>query len=1127
MARRRLLSALGPHPAGWAHLVRLLGLGKTGSRAAHVPGSRGSTLIGLLPGGRGRRRAGADGAAAEALLAAADLLRDRGECRQAAAAYAEAVALLPHRTDLRVQLGNMLKDSGQLAEAAAAYGEALTQAPRDADIHLQLGHALKLQGELEAAAQAYAQAAALGRSSADAERELALLRAPTEPAPDPAPAPDFEAALAGADALRDAGQASAAAEVYRRALALAPHRTDLLIQLGNMLKDAGRYADALATYGLAATARPGDADLWLQYGRAFEFAAQTEQAIAAYQTALQLDPSLDDAASDLYRILPIDPSRPKDLRSKLEKRDPIEVAGWVFEASRPDRPADISVAIDGVFYRSLRAELRRGDLTRIAPNLVGGGFALSLPPGQDSVEVSLHAHGEHLRGSPFRIALEPRPVALPPHYAKAGGLAPTDGPASTDVAIIVPVFNAPAETERCLEALLEHTTWPARLIIIDDGSTDPAISALLDPFHGKPSVTLVRNATNLGYTRTVNLGISLAGRSDVVILNSDTAVGPRWLDQLRCAARSAPDIASVTAVSDNAGAFTLPDADRPTPLPPGFAMEDMQRLAAQHAGRHWPDVPTANGFCVYLRRAALDALGGFDEQAFPRGYGEENDWSMRAARLGWRHIIDDRTFVHHERSASFGSARASLVADGQKVLLERYPEYNALVRGMQSNARLLDARRRMRAALVQNQPRPRPRVLFVISTQTGGTPLTNRDLMAALSNDYEPLLLTCDARVITLSRPACSDGEHDIPLARHVLSEPLSLASHHSLDYDTILTRWLTDFAVELLHIRHLAWHGLNLPAVAQGLGIPVLLSFHDFYSVCPTVKLLDSDGTFCAGTCTQGARDCTPELWDPIHAPPIKHAYIHTWRDKFRRAFESCDAFVTTSERTRTTILKVYPELAERRFLVVPHGRDFVAFCPPRAAPPELKTLTILVPGNISPAKGRDVIAALAEIDQGRRLQFHLMGEVSPPLTGPGIHNHGRYSRETFAGLATKLNPDIGAVFSIWPETYCHTLTELWAIGLPVAGFDLGAIGERIRGTGAGWLLPQGDIAELYGQLTQIGRDGPGRQRAADCVAAWQAGEGQAWTCSAMASRYKDIFGRLVTERRAFTSAPQPPPDP
>jgi glycosyltransferase involved in cell wall biosynthesis len=314
---------------------------------------------------------------------------------------------------------------------------------------------------------------------------------------------------------------------------------------------------------------------------------------------------------------------------------------------------------------------------------------------------------------------------------------------------------------------------------------------------------------------------------------------------------------------------------------------------------------------------------------------------------------------------------------------------------------------------------------------------------------------------------------------------------------------------------------------VAQGLGIPVLLSFHDFYSVCPTVKLLDSDGTFCAGTCTQGARDCTPELWDPIHAPPIKHAYIHTWRDKFRRAFESCDAFVTTSERTRTTILKVYPELDERRFLVVPHGRDFVAFCPPRAAPPELKTLTILVPGNISPAKGRDVIAALAEIDQGRRLQFHLLGEVSPPLAGPGIHNHGRYGRETFAGLATKLNPDIGAVFSIWPETYCHTLTELWAIGLPVAGFDLGAIGERIRGTGAGWLLPQGDIAELYGQLTQIGQDGPGRQRAADCVAAWQAGEGQAWTCSAMASRYKDIFGRLVTERRAFTSAPQPPPDP
>src|SRR3546814_16309874 len=52
------------------------------------------------------------------------------------------------------------------------------------------------------------------------------------------------------------------------------------------------------------------------------------------------------------------------------------------------------------------------------------------------------------------------------------------------------------------------------------------------------------------------------------------------------------------------------------------------------------EVPTGNGFCMYIRRAMLEDVGLFDEQAFPVGYGEENDLCMRAIDAGWHHLVD-------------------------------------------------------------------------------------------------------------------------------------------------------------------------------------------------------------------------------------------------------------------------------------------------------------------------------------------------------------------------------------------------------------------------------------------------------------------------------------------------------
>ena len=250
--------------------------------------------------------------------------------------------------------------------------------------------------------------------------------------------------------------------------------------------------------------------------------------------------------------------------------------------------------------------------------------------------------------------------------------------AANEVAIVVPVYGAPTLVERCLDAVLAHTTGRARLIVIDDASPDSEIAPLLARYATRANVSVLRNERNRGFTATANRGIVEAGRADVVLLNADTEVGPNWLTGLRRAAASADDVATVTAVSDNAGAFSVPELERENAMPARWTLDDTARALWHEAGRAYPALPTGNGFCIYIRRAVIDAVGVLDEAAFPQGYGEENDFCQRASARGLRHLIAGNVYVHHERSASFGhDRRAQLGVAGMAVLRERWPSYEA------------------------------------------------------------------------------------------------------------------------------------------------------------------------------------------------------------------------------------------------------------------------------------------------------------------------------------------------------------------------------------------------------------------------------------------------------------------
>lgn len=238
--------------------------------------------------------------------------------------------------------------------------------------------------------------------------------------------------------------------------------------------------------------------------------------------------------------------------------------------------------------------------------------------------------------------------------------------------VVVPVFNAPDATRRCLRALRRTLTDDhARVIVIDDASTDPAIPELLAA-ECAPDWHRERQPENLGFVGTVNRGMAWAGEDDVVLLNSDTVPAGAWLDAIRRCATRCPDAASITPWTNNGEIVSLPTFCVSAPVP-----EDVERWAAACAANApvYPELPTAVGFCMYLRRACLDAVGDFDAETFGKGYGEENDWCMRATRAGWTHRLCDDAFVAHEGQASFGPIGLKPGEDSMQRLLGLHPDY--------------------------------------------------------------------------------------------------------------------------------------------------------------------------------------------------------------------------------------------------------------------------------------------------------------------------------------------------------------------------------------------------------------------------------------------------------------------
>ncbi|RZL98038.1 MAG: glycosyltransferase family 2 protein, partial [Pedobacter sp.] len=300
------------------------------------------------------------------------------------------------------------------------------------------------------------------------------------------------------------------------------------------------------------------------------------------------------------------------------------------------------------------------------------------------------------------------------------------------------------ETIGCINSALNaKNKTPHRIIVINDASPNTALTVALRSHVQDHSYVLLENAENLGFVGTINRGIALSEDRDVILLNSDTVVPDHWIDQLFAVAYSDPIIGTVTPFSNNATICSYPRFCQDNAILAGHDVNTLNRIFFEVNGISNIDIPTAHGFCMLIKRAVVDNIGYFDHQKWGKGYGEENDFSLRAEKHGWRNAMALGTFVQHHGSVSFAGNKEEFIKKNLKILEGMYPDYTLRVLQFIKNDPVRKARNAVTRALLKRDESTKKRtnkrvgrnILFITLNIGGGTSVATSSLSSQLARE--------------------------------------------------------------------------------------------------------------------------------------------------------------------------------------------------------------------------------------------------------------------------------------------------------------------------------------------------------------------------------------------------------
>lgn len=617
---------------------------------------------------------------------------------------------------------------------------------------------------------------------------------------------------------------------------------------------------------------------------------------------------------------------------------------------------------------------------------------------------------------------------------------------SSIVDVIIPVYRGLEETRCCLESVLAFPQQtPCEIVVINDCSPESELTAFLRQRAEIGDFTLLENPLNTGFVNAVNRGMVLHQERDVVLLNSDTEVHGNWLDRLRRCAYSDSMVGTVTPFSNNATICSYPRFLQYNSMSLDWPLSTLDNKFSEVNHGLSVEIPTAVGFCMYITRHCLNQVGYFSALDFKEGYGEENDYSMRALDFGFKHLLCADVFVYHKGSVSFGEEAEQLCAIAQEKLKKIHPNYFALVNDFchRDPARIL--RRRIDIARLIGSTRRR--MLIITHDLGGGTEKHVQELAGVLEQEYEILIL----------RP---NGLRMVCLSWSRSGEEYTVYFFLPYDYQLLL-KFLKNIGIIIIHIHHIIGLNQQILQLIHDLDVFHYFTLHDYYPICPQYTLTLKNGNYCGEPDVSGCTVCLAERPAPYGLD------ILSWRSFFNDLLVKAAKVIVPSEDMLRRMKQYIPDA---NYVYLAHHKSF---SPLQNTDIHLggTELKVLVLGKLSLPKGLKVLEACAMDAKLRKLPLcfrvigtaeeHVMTEPDIPLSF-----YGSYSDKDLLSLIDRERGDLIFFPALWPESYSYTLSYAMYTGLPIVAPHLGAFSERLVQYPMAWLMDWNSSAKCWNDL-------------------------------------------------------------
>jgi GT2 family glycosyltransferase/tetratricopeptide (TPR) repeat protein len=235
------------------------------------------------------------------------------------------------------------------------------------------------------------------------------------------------------------------------------------------------------------------------------------------------------------------------------------------------------------------------------------------------------------------------------------------------VSVVIPLHGGEDDIRACLASLRACKDLLHEIIVVDDVSPDAAAEVAT----GFEEATVLKNEENIGFGRTCNRGFESCSGDVVVFLNSDTVVPRSGLIRLIESLMRGGSIAATGPVSNLAGHGQMIDVTYTSLATMPLFAEDLARTGGEDV-----EVDMLVGFCIAAKSSILKEVGLFDDR-FGIGQFEDNDLCYRMRRAGYKLLLVQSAFVHHEGSKSLNRRKehpAILLTRNHERFIEKWRE---------------------------------------------------------------------------------------------------------------------------------------------------------------------------------------------------------------------------------------------------------------------------------------------------------------------------------------------------------------------------------------------------------------------------------------------------------------------